>query len=191
MQLHRKKRTKYNVKGNNMKKVIIFTICVSLFISLMPSCSKESTFIVGEPIRVGTTTLTVSRAETVLFERKFVFAVFIKWQGLSKGPSEMDIIKGLFAKFTLTDSSGKKYPCWPIPEYRYRYEIMLQNPQSQTDWRSRNAMMAQMEYDRLKMPEDWVLIFDVPADSQRVTLHIKNPFFEKGQPRNFAVGFKK
>jgi hypothetical protein len=125
-----------------------------------------------------------------------MFAVFIKWTGLEHGhsdiikPTERGIVKSLFIKFTLTDSSGRKYRSTPIPEYLYRYATLYQSS-APTDWRTNEAWMQQMQYDYASTPVDWVILFEVPTDAQGFMLHLKNPFSEKGQPGKIVVDLKR
>lgn len=182
-----------------MKSITMLAVFSSVILLFIPACFKEARFKLNEPIRLGTTTLTVSRAEPVSFPVPFkgrrVVAIFIKWTGLEQGgseilsPTERGVFKSLFIKFTLTDSSGRKYRSVPIPEYIYRYATLYQSitPTSQSSY---EAWMQQMQYDSARTPEEWVLLFEVSADEQKFTLHLKNPFPEKGQPRAIAVDLK-
>lgn len=160
------------------KKGVWIILAVFFFLQ---GCGRPKSFSIGESIPLGKPTLSVQRAELDTLRGKNVLVVFIKWTGPN---SEKDKIlrPSLSMKkyFTVLDNSGKRYYFSKImDEYSWQYLHMMQMPEA--------VHHQQLEYEKLAIGENYVILFWVPEEAKNLTLVIKNPFSEKGQPGTAEV----
>lgn len=66
-----------------------------------------------------------------------------------------------------------------MDEYSWQYLHMKQMPEA--------VHPQQLEYEKLAIGENYVILFGVPEEAKNLTLVIKNPFSERGQPGTAEV----
>jgi hypothetical protein len=158
------------------------SLCLLLVICLcLQGCGKPRTYASNEPIPLGSTVMTVQGAETATFRDKNLLAVSLRWTGERTVKEKLTGRLWVMRRhFRIVDGSGSThYPSQIMDEYSWRH--LQQQQQSATRHRQ------QLEYDKLAMTEEYVMLFEVPAGIQDVTFIVKNPWREKGQPQAAAV----
>jgi|GEM_PF-3504571 len=154
-------------------------VILAVLFFFLQSCEKPKSFLIGEPIPFGKTTLVVQHAELAIQRGKNVLAVFVKWTGSSSDKEKL-LKPSLSTKkyFTVLDKNGKRY---------YFSQIMDEYSWQSLHLRKEAIHPQQLEYEKLTIGENYVITFFVPEETSGLTLVIKNPFSEKGQPGTAEV----
>lgn len=144
-------------------------------------CGKPHAYNVNEPIPLGTTQLTVRRGETVTFRQKNCLAVFISWTGEREKKANLtERLWVMRRHFKVVDGSGSSYyPSLMMDEYSWR------SLQQQTSQNGRHPQ--QLNYDKLTVENEFVMLLEIPSGTREMTFIVKNPWRDKKQPHTAAV----
>lgn len=187
------------------KRTVLF-FCLITPLYFFSGCSKPKEFPMAESIPLGDTKLVVSCMGTKSLGTTGIprfgdfrnrmpgpgreeLLIYISWYGerlpiryyswwLSEhGPDKF--FKEILSGFALVDNSGKKYPLILIlPESLLRIMEMS----GTGSFSAEMAAMQQFRYDIQRPVEEFVLVFEIPAENRNMRLRIKNPYPQKGQP---------
>lgn len=163
-------------------------IVLAIIAQLLIGCTKSETavekpthFLMGRSISLGPYTITVSHTEVSAAKGKYKIAVFFDWAGLP----DLDVLNITMIQrergtmFKLMDDAGHKYPADTIT-----------TADAYHGWERSGGESLLKEMISPSKVRQWVVIFEVPLDTQGHTLLLENPDQREGQPRFAAVSLK-
>jgi hypothetical protein len=148
---------------------------------LLPGCSSPQPSALHESIPLGQTVLSVQGGEMHAVGGKHALVLFMRWTGPREEKAKLTNRLWVMRRhFKVVDGGGNTYyPSQVMDEYSWRSLQQQRHPAA--------THRQQLEYDKLGMGEEFVMLFEVPEGISELTFIVKNPWHEKGQPRRAAV----
>lgn len=146
-------------------------------------------FSLGERIPIGSSTIVISHSDAELTKGKLKLTVYFRWYG--GGRWEELMIKFAETLSVVANTGGTYRPSGDdLPDLPGFWERVSGVMPADLYRMSRYGLIGGELVERLKRgeaPEEWVALFDLPYDSQGLTLTIKNFDKRNGQPDIAAI----
>ncbi len=156
---------------------------IALLTALAPGCSgPPRPFERGQRIDLGEYTVTVNSGELSEVGGRRVLVAYFRCDQ-TEGTEQVENFERYFlTAFHLRDGNGKKYRGVPLPAIITRHMNFRV-----TDSISADEAADLLQQGGLGDPHEWGVLFNVPPDASRFTLHIANPDRRSGQPSSASI----